>query len=251
MRDGCYPAGPVSRGTNSAFPEASRSWRSSASRAAQPGRRTGVQWFWIGSTRGSTQRHPFHNHVRVISGASGGMVGTAYYVKWLYDGRPGSDPRKRRVWPSGPERWYTGMPINSLRKVARSLALRETWRMFVPRWWDEFDDRGIVLEQDWVDLRQISFSDLRPVEDLGEIPSLIFSPMTVDDGRRLLISNLDLRTDAGTPAAPTPAHCRSTAGLHSMAKTTARRQSRIRSRRSSSSRSSRTRTGSCCRPLRG
>ena len=148
--------------------------------------------------------HPFHNHVRVIAGDSGGMVGTAYYVKWLYDNHPRADPRKRRVWPSGQDRWYSGMPINSLRKVARSLALRETWRMLVPRWWEEFDDRGNVLEKDWVDLRQINFSDLRPLEEAGELPSLIFSPMTVDDRRRLLISNLDLRTDAPTPGGPTP-----------------------------------------------
>jgi Patatin-like phospholipase len=138
--------------------------------------------------------HPFHNHVRVISGASGGMVGTAYYVKWLYDNHPRSDPAKRRTWPSGDGRWYWAMPIDSLRKVARSLALRETWRMWLPRFAGVLNDRGIVLEKDWVDLRIVSFSDLRRLEEAGELPSLIFSPMTVDDGRQLLISNLDLRT---------------------------------------------------------
>ncbi len=131
------------------------------------------------------------------------MVGTAYYVKWLYDNHPRSDPAKRRIWPSGQDRWYWVMPIDSLRAVARSLALRETWRMLVPRWGKNFDDRGNVLEKDWGDLRLVAFSDLRPLEEAGELPSLIFSPMTVDDGRRLLISNLDLRTDAPTPSEPT------------------------------------------------
>ena len=145
-------------------------------------------------------QHPFHNHVRVIAGASGGMVGTAYYVKWLYDQHPKSNPEKRSVWPSGQDhRWYSHMPIDSLRKVARSLALRETWRMFFPRWREDVDDRGNVLEKDWEDLRKLSFSDLRPLEDEGELPSLIFSPMTVDDGRQLLISNLDLRTEGHVP----------------------------------------------------
>jgi hypothetical protein len=143
--------------------------------------------------------HRFHNHVRMITGASGGMVGTAYYVKRLYDSHPKSDPNKRGVWPSGIDRWYWAMPINSLRPVARSIALRETWRMLVPRWSSVFDDRGIALEKDWPELRRVSFSDLKPLEEAGELPSLIFAPMTVDDGRRLLISNLDLRTSAPGP----------------------------------------------------
>jgi hypothetical protein len=141
--------------------------------------------------QGVDPKHTFHNHVRVIAGASGGMVGTAYYVKWLYDQHPKSNPLKRSVWPAGQNRWYSHMPIYSLRKVARSLALRETWRMFFPRWWKDVDDRGNVLEKDWKDLCKISFSDLQPLEVEGELPSLIFSPMTVDDGRQLLISNLE------------------------------------------------------------
>jgi hypothetical protein len=150
--------------------------------------------------------HPFHNHVRVIAGASGGMIGTAYYVKWLHDLHPGTDPSKRHDWPSGQARWYTRMPIDSLREVGRSIALRETWRMLIPRWGEHFSDRGIVLEKDWVDLRQTSFTELLPLEKAGELPSLIFSPMTVDDGRRLLISNLDLRTGPLAPGGqPGPA----------------------------------------------
>ncbi len=38
----------------------------------------------------------------------------------------------------------------------------------------------------------IPFSDLAKDERAGAIPSLIFSPMLIEDGRRLLISNLDL-----------------------------------------------------------
>ncbi len=149
--------------------------------------------------------HLFHNHVRVIAGASGGMVGAAYYVKWLHDIHPAVVDRKRTDWPTAPDRWYSRMPTNSLRVVARSIALEETWRMLVPRWSNDFDDRGKVLEKDWKDLREISFSDLRPLEEKGELPSMIFSPMTVDDGRRLLISNLDLvQIDAAAPPTSRP-----------------------------------------------
>jgi hypothetical protein len=43
---------------------------------------------------------------------------------------------------------------------------------------------GPVLDQ--------GFADLRALEGQGRLPSLVFSPMTVEDGRRVLISNLDL-----------------------------------------------------------
>jgi hypothetical protein len=146
----------------------------------------------------------FHNHVRVITGASGGMVGTAYYVKWLYDNLQNAS-NKSSDSSSAQDPWYSIIPKDSLRKVARSLALHETWRMLVPRRGEEeFGDRGKVLEKDWKDLCQISFSHLWSLEKEGKLPSLIFSPMTVDDGRRLLISNLDLRSDPGTQGGAEP-----------------------------------------------
>src|SRR5262249_52748846 len=62
-------------------------------------------------------------------------------------------------------------------------------------------DRGRKLEEAWVRLGRISpkFSPLERAlkcyaadERDGWKPSLVFTPMLVEDGRRLLISNLDL-----------------------------------------------------------
>ena len=66
--------------------------------------------------------------------------------------------------------------------------------MFLPRLpWDRAaSDRGQVLERDWAGIRDLTFRAIRVAEAEGAIPSLIYSPMIVDDGRRLLISNLDL-----------------------------------------------------------
>ena len=55
-----------------------------------------------------------------------------------------------------------------------------------------------ALEDAWTEngLRELSsttFHDLRKREQAGWCPSLVFSPMIVEDGRRLLFSNLDLR----------------------------------------------------------
>jgi hypothetical protein len=54
-----------------------------------------------------------------------------------------------------------------------------------------------------------TFGHLRPLEAQAKVPSLIFSPMIVEDGRRLLISNLDLahlvavEVDQGLPPSVT------------------------------------------------
>jgi hypothetical protein len=45
----------------------------------------------------------------------------------------------------------------------------------------------------WKYLDRLSFGDLAPLEEAGRVPSLVFSRMMVEDGRRLLSSNLDLR----------------------------------------------------------
>lgn len=119
----------------------------------------------------------FHDHVRVIAGASGGMVGAAYYVAWLHSGQKFNLPHS--------------VPFQSLWPVARHITLRDPVKMFLP--FRAGDDRGIALERDWRVLEDLPFADLRNDEAAGRLPSLVFSPMTVDDGRRLLISNLDLR----------------------------------------------------------
>ena len=136
----------------------------------------------------------FHRHVRIITGASGGMVGASYYVNWLKKQVEARKEGDGTAKPISKSKLVDTVPIYSLMKVARFLALRESVLAIsrrLVRQFGAFPDRGRALEQDWVDIRY-PFSSLKPLEEKGEIPSLIFSPMTVEDGRRLLISNLDL-----------------------------------------------------------
>ena len=136
----------------------------------------------------------FGRRVRIISGASGGMLGTACYVKYRRDAL--ADPS---ILPApgsgiGPSAWVQNVPLHSMEPLAKHIALSEIWRSLWPGY--QGDDRGIVLERDWVDLR-FPLRELAGDEQEGKIPSLIFSPMMVEDGRRLLISNLNLCPDPG------------------------------------------------------
>jgi hypothetical protein len=114
----------------------------------------------------------FLRHVRVITGASGGMVGAAHYVSAIERDRPVPDFRQVR----------DAVTADSLTAVARALILPGL-------------DRGRALELSWEEqnprLKQ-PFVGLAQGEREGWRPSLIFSPMMVEDGRRLIISNLGL-----------------------------------------------------------
>ncbi len=81
------------------------------------------------------------------------------------------------------------IPVDSITPVAAYIALREVWQSILPR--TATRDRGIVLEEDWNDIN-FPIQKLRLDEENGKIPSIILSPMMVEDGRRLLITNLDL-----------------------------------------------------------
>jgi len=104
--------------------------------------------------------------------------------------RPGQWDRARSKLQDEAD-WIANIPINSLRPIARYMALKNIVQMVWPRS-STSTDRGIELERDWAALR-IPFTCFREAERAGLIPSLVFSPMTVDDGRRLLITNLDMR----------------------------------------------------------
>ncbi len=117
-------------------------------------------------------------HVRLISGASGGMLGAAYYVATL------NPPGSEALHTVSSEQLVNRISLDSLSPVVRHLALPLR------------GDRGEALEQAWEKNTQGALArplaDLRRAESAGWCPSLVFAPMLVEDGRRLVISNLDL-----------------------------------------------------------
>jgi hypothetical protein len=141
-----------------------------------------------------------------ISGASGGMVGAAH---WLSCVAAGADV----PW----ERLVRNVAADSLNDVIRTLVFNDIPLAFLPV--PNLRDRGQALESKWCkhakclggDL-ETPLSALRDGEAAGLWPSLVFSPMVVEDGRRLLVSNLDLSlvtdhlarwlSSAATPGSP-------------------------------------------------
>jgi len=99
--------------------------------------------------------------------------------------------------PAKPPAPIGGVEDDALDDVARSLALRDAAKLVLPF---AFPDRGVALERRWEDLSpnlKWTFGALRGGEKAGWRPSLIFTPTLVEDGRRLVISNLELNDFAG------------------------------------------------------
>lgn len=135
---------------------------------------------------------PFPYHVRMITGASGGMFGASYYVQSLKAPGEMTWGMDRRVEM---EEKFDKLTQDWLTPIVERMVMNDVPAFFSP--FSTHTDRGIALEQAWSrGLNRAlddSFATLADKERDGWCPSLVFSPMLVEDGRRLLISNLDMR----------------------------------------------------------
>ena len=120
------------------------------------------------------------DHIRLITGASGGMVGASYFV--TLRGQPNASAVDLMIKETGRD---------SLSPVMQQLVQQDIPMIFRPITHQKVD-RGVVLENQWKSIA-IPFSYLYEDEERGQCPSLIVSPMVVETGERMLISNLDLR----------------------------------------------------------
>jgi hypothetical protein len=121
-----------------------------------------------------------------VSGASGGMVGAAHWLACRV-------ADKAVPWES----LAKGVALDSLTAVARTLVFHDVPLAFLPV--PNLRDRGQALQAAWsTHAKKLGgnlaapLSSLRQGEGEGRFPSLVFSPMLVEDGRRLLLTNVDL-----------------------------------------------------------
>lgn len=167
--------------------------------------------FWtsliLDKLNAETQLPAVVNNIRLVTGASGGMVAGAYLTAMRFLGNaknitaqieqdiakaqgitfdPNGDPsNKRRIL----------QPRDSISNVIFALLRHDIPRIITQR--RQKFDRGQELDKQWNTLK-VEFKDLEASERSGIAPSIIFSPTLVESGAPAFFSNLDLgevRTD--------------------------------------------------------
>jgi hypothetical protein len=138
----------------------------------------------------------FPSHVRLITGASGGMVGGTYYAGTMDTDSLTGSARSGITLDDIVDR----MASDQLDAVVGQFIFSDIPGTLNPL--PHQSDRGKVLEKTWKRLAPGAAGTASPFdrrvqsyaadELLGRRPSLVYTPMMVEDGRRLLISNLDL-----------------------------------------------------------
>jgi hypothetical protein len=117
----------------------------------------------------------FRRHVRLVTGASGGMVAAGAWVASL---------ERDGARPVGERGLADAMEQDTLSDLVREILV--PFR----------SDRGAALERAFIQhsggVMKRTFLELRDGEAAGWRPSLVFTPMVVEDGRRLLVTNLAL-----------------------------------------------------------
>jgi hypothetical protein len=165
--------------------------------------------YWTAMVLNNLERDQpgFFYKIRLITGASGGMLGAAHFTakldelkKFDVDHKFGpSESANPELLQSRQDfledlRIVKNLEHGGLDTVAQYWVLQDVPRFFCPLPYSK--DRGWALEEAWRKnlhgALDCTFHSLSPGEKEGWRPSMVFSPMIVEDGRRLLISNLDL-----------------------------------------------------------
>ncbi len=146
------------------------------------------------------------DHVKLVTGASGGMVGAAYFIanrtpngdrdqsilKTLENDIGGIEKRNNNKKISQHiNDVFAPIPRDSLSPIVRQLVQKDFSHIFLP--FQQTSDRGRELENQWKTL-DVSFASLSKGERQGWRPSIILSPMLVETGQPMWISNLSLNT---------------------------------------------------------
>jgi hypothetical protein len=143
----------------------------------------------------------FPYHIRLLTGASGGMVAGSYYVLSLVpppaDVLGGAAMDFESLHGTSLGGFVDAMALDQLDAVAGRMLFADVPATLSP--FARSGDRGRTLEETWIRWTGGDASPLaRPLESyaaderMGWRPSLVYTPMMVEDGRRLLISNLDM-----------------------------------------------------------
>jgi hypothetical protein len=154
------------------------------------GLRAAVWSFRVIQAADSLTNNKLFESSQLITGASGGMIGSAYYRELKEKETHGEHPANK---------YLTNISKDLLNPVAFSITVSDlffTFRRFKEGNTVYKKDRAYVFEKQLNLNTQNAFSkrlcDYRADERESRIPMMIFSPTIINDGRRLLISSQDI-----------------------------------------------------------
>lgn len=135
----------------------------------------------------------FFDHCVFISGASGGMLGMAYYRELYRSKELGDDIDLQNP------RFDDNISKDILNAVSFTYVVNDVlfpWQRFSVNGFQYRKDRGYIFErrlnQNTGYIMDKTLEDYAPFEKNATIPVMLFSPTVIDDGRRLMISSTPL-----------------------------------------------------------
>ncbi len=132
-------------------------------------------------------------HTQLMTGASGGMVGAAYYRELLL--------RYNKGEISAPyeQKYRDKIGLDLLNKLAFTASTSDIFIRFQTCEYNNLtypSDRGYAFEEQLHEntdrVMDHNLGYYKKYEQAGEVPTLIFSPTIINDGRRMLISSQHL-----------------------------------------------------------
>lgn len=153
------------------------------------GLRSAMWTFRVLQELDSITANEFSKNIQMITGASGGMVGAAYYRDLIILQNNGEIENRTN------NRYLSNISKDLLNRLSFSISTNDLLFRFQKVNINDHSyskDRGYAFEQALISnldgALDHSLGDYEYYERSGEVPTMIFTPTIVNDGRRLLVS---------------------------------------------------------------
>ncbi|HYG53016.1 MAG TPA: patatin-like phospholipase family protein, partial [Flavobacteriales bacterium] len=160
--------------------------------ASGGGIRSSVWTFTVMQKLDSVSNGMFGRYCRLITGASGGMIGASYYRELLLEQNAG------KIKNPGDKKYLEYMSQDILNPVAFCIATSDVfirYQHFKDGPYSYTIDRGYFFEKELNDNLRGAFSkrlyEYKMPEENAEIPMVVISPTIINHGRKLIISPLN------------------------------------------------------------
>ncbi|WP_417266311.1 patatin-like phospholipase family protein [Brumimicrobium sp.] len=153
------------------------------------GLRSAMWTFRVLQEMDSLSDNDFSKHIQMITGASGGMIGAAYYRDLMLM------ENDSLISSRLDQEYLENISKDLLNRLTFSISTNDLFFRYQSVEINEHlysKDRGYAFEQELISNLNGAFDHTlgyyEPYERSGQIPTMIFTPTIVNDGRRLLVS---------------------------------------------------------------